>query len=107
MAASTGHIGLDQFCFTSAGMIGIAGSVFRRFGDGWSKFTFLIAVFLRLPCLPLLLLFPGLLVAWFELRGCRIVEELVEYVKPVFATGDPRSDFRLKCGAQVRLWHVV
>jgi hypothetical protein len=69
---------------------------------------FLIAAFLRLPYLPLLLqLSSGLLVVQFELRGRRTVEELVECVEPVFATGDPRSDFRLKLVPQAHPCHVV
>ena len=55
----------------------------------------------------LLLLSSGLLVVRFELRGRRAVEELVECVEPVFAAGDPRSDFRLKCVPQARPCHVV
>jgi hypothetical protein len=36
-------------------MIGIAGSLFRRFGDEWSEVAFLIAAILRFSQLPLLL----------------------------------------------------
>ena len=106
-AGSTGLIGLDRCWITGAGIIGIAGSVFRRFRDWWSKITFLIAILLRLPCLPLLLLSPGLFVVRVELQGRRTVEELVECVEPVFAGGDPRPDFRLKCVLQARPCHVV
>ena len=59
-------------------IVGIAGSVFRIFGDGWSKLTFLIAAFQSLLCLPLLLLTSGLCLMRFELHGRRKVEELVE-----------------------------
>jgi hypothetical protein len=89
-------MGLDRFLITGGGIIGVAGGVFRRFGDGWSKITFLIAAFLTLPCLHLLLLSPTVFVIRFELGGRRTVDELVECVEPVFAGGNPRSDFRLK-----------
>ena len=69
---------------------------------------FIIAAFLRLPCLPLLLLLSsGLCVVQFKLRGRRTVEELVETVEPVIATGDPRSDFRLQCVPEARTCHVI
>jgi hypothetical protein len=88
-------------------MIGIGRSAFRRFGGGGSEVAFLIAGFLRLSVLTLRLLSPGLFVVRFEHRGCSTVEELVESVEPVFAGGDPKSDFRRKCMPQARPGHVV
>jgi len=75
-AASTGLIGLDRCWITGARIIGIAGSVLRSFGDGWSKMLFLVAAFLRLPYLPLLLLCSGLLWGFQSCRYTRCVDSL-------------------------------
>jgi len=82
-------------------------SGFRRFGDGWSKITGLITDILRLPCMPLLLLFPKLCVVRFEPRVCCTVKELVKCVEPVVAAGDPRFAFPLRCGTQTRTCREV
>ena len=106
-SSSPRHFALDQFWITRAGMIWISGNVFRRFGDRWSKIMFLIASFLKLPCLPFLILSPRHFVIWFELRGSRTVQELVNFFRLVIASGDPRCDDHLKCMPQACQCQVI